>query len=435
MSRFGLALTSSVFALCTTWAAAQTASGPFTAAQAMAGRAAYAARCAACHQADLSGLEDAVPLAGRSFAGSWNNRTTADLYKFIHAAMPADNPGSLDEQTTVTLVAFLLNANGVAPGDSPLAATTSVMVGNLPHGPINVAAAGAAANGGNGANPRPGRRPAGPKAPPQLTVPGKLKNYTPVTEQMLLNPPDNEWLMFRRNYAGWSHSPLKQIDTGNIKLLQLKWAWAMSEGGTSEATPLVHDGVMFLPNANDIIQALDVRTGKLIWENKLGPVTPAMIGASANRSLALYGDKVYVAANDAVLYALDAKTGRIDWQTDIADGAKGREETGGPMIIHGKVLVGMTGCGRVPNPDHCYISAYDPETGKRLWKFVTVALTGTPGGDTWNGLPDDKRQGTESWIAGTYDPVLGTTYWGTAQAKPHRRDERGSKNGETLYGN
>jgi len=84
---------------------------------------------------------------------------------------------------------------------------------------------------------------------------------------------------------------------------------------------------------------------------------------------------------------------------------------------------------------HCYISAYDALTGKRAWKFDTVALGGTPGGDTWGGLADDMRQGIETWIAGTYDPDLNTTYWGTAQAKPWRRDARGSKDGATLYSN
>jgi alcohol dehydrogenase (cytochrome c) len=95
----------------------------------------------------------------------------------------------------------------------------------------------------------------------------------------------------------------------------------------------------------------------------------------------------------------------------------------------------MTNSGRNGTDDHCYISAYDAATGKRDWKFVTTALKGQPGGDSWNGLPDNMRKGTETWVAGTYDPDLNTTYWGTAQAKPWRRDLRGSGNGATDYGN
>ncbi len=95
----------------------------------------------------------------------------------------------------------------------------------------------------------------------------------------------------------------------------------------------------------------------------------------------------------------------------------------------------MTNCGRPKTDDHCYISAYDAKTGKRDWKFVTVALKGDPGGDSWGGLPDNERKGAETWIAGTYDPELNTTYWGVAQAKPWRRDLRGSKDGDTDYAN
>ena len=105
------------------------------------------------------------------------------------------------------------------------------------------------------------------------------------------------------------------------------------------------------------------------------------------------------------------------------------------IVINGKVLVGMTNCGRNGDDDHCYISAYDAKTGKRDWKFITVALTGQPGGDSWGSLPDNMRKGAETWIAGTYDPELNTTYWGTAQAKPWRRDLRGSGNGATDYAN
>ena len=96
-----------------------------------------------------------------------------------------------------------------------------------------------------------------------------------------------------------------------------------------------------------------------------------------------------------------------------------------------RCMIGMTNCGTSRHDDHCYISAYDAKTGKRVWKFVTVALKGQPGGDTWGDLPDDQRAGAETWIAGTYDPELNTTYWGMAQAKPWRRDLRGSGDGAT----
>ncbi len=128
------------------------------------------------------------------------------------------------------------------------------------------------------AQPRTAAAPAGPRrrvapvARTGITFAGTVKNYTPVTDAMMVNPPDGDWLMHYRNYAGWSHSPLKQIDTANVGSLQLKWVLAMDEGERQQITPLVHDGVMFVSvNRTNKVQAIDAKTGTLIWENTLGP--------------------------------------------------------------------------------------------------------------------------------------------------------------------
>jgi alcohol dehydrogenase (cytochrome c) len=223
---------------------------------------------------------------------------------------------------------------------------------------------------------------------------------------------------------------LNQITTQNVSQLQLKWSWAMNESGAVEVTPIVHDGIMFLSNTSNTIQALDARTGELIWENRLGPPSTVLYGAT--RSLALYDDKVFVATTDARLYALSAKTGAVVWSQDLAPRNKGYTASGGVMAINGKILSGMTGCNRFA-AGGCYISAWDAETGKLQWKFLTAAQTGTPGGDTWNGLPDYDRAGGETWVAGSYDPDLNLTYWGTAQAKPWMRASRKSGAGAALY--
>jgi alcohol dehydrogenase (cytochrome c) len=261
---------------------------------------------------------------------------------------------------------------------------------------------------------------------------------------MMVNPPDSDWMMFRRNYQGWSYSPLKEINTSNVGSLQLKWMWSMPENGTMEITPIVHNGVMFVWGTGNTVQALNAATGELLWENRLGPA-PRRPGPGPSteetRSLGLWGNNVYVNTPYGYLYALDARTGKEVWKTHITDELKSPGggmfggSTGGVIIIKGHVLVGMTNCGRNGDDNHCYISAYDAQTGKRDWKFVTTALTGQPGGDSWGKLPDNMRKGAETWIAGTYDPELNTTYWGTAQAKPWRRDLRGSGDGATDYAN
>src|SRR5206468_9745545 len=141
-----------------------------------------------------------------------------------------------------------------------------------------------------------------------VTVAGTVKNYVPVTDQMLRSPDPGDWLMARRNYQGWSHSPLTQISRDNVKELQLAWAWSMNEGQTNEPTPVVHNGVMYLTNTLNLVQALDARTGELIWENHVGPNQAT--GIAAMRNMAIYQDKVFVATTDARLVARDARTGK-----------------------------------------------------------------------------------------------------------------------------
>jgi alcohol dehydrogenase (cytochrome c) len=202
----------------------------------------------------------------------------------------------------------------------------------------------------------------------------------------------------------------------------------MNEGGASQVTPIVHAGVMFLSNTSNTVQALDARTGELIWENRIGPVSKIAYGGT--RSLALYRDKVYVATTDAKVHALDARTGKIVWEQTL--GNPNNSNTGGVMVMRGKVITGLTGCDNY-SENNCYISAFDADTGKRDWKFFTTALEGQPGGDTWNGLPNLLRGGGDTWIAGTYDPELNTTYWGVAQTKPWFRASRKTYGASTLY--
>jgi alcohol dehydrogenase (cytochrome c) len=143
--------------------------------------------------------------------------------------------------------------------------------------------------------------------------------------------------------------------------------------------------------------------------------------------MAIYQDKVFVATTDARLVALDARTGKTVWDTPIADRAKGYANTAGPIVIKGVVVNGLVGCDRYGN-DGCWISGYDAATGKQIWKFNTIARSGQTGSDTWGTLADNLRVGGETWIAGSYDPELDLTYWGTAQAKPWMRASRGTSN-------
>jgi alcohol dehydrogenase (cytochrome c) len=396
---------------------AQPSASVFTAEQAAAGRTAYETSCAGCHMPDLAGRNEAPPLAGGTFMAVWRTRTPRDLFDYMRATMPPNAPSLSDDQY-LAIVAFILQSNGAAAGSQPLTATASAQIASVATGQPSAPAAGAAAG------PAPATRGVTTlQGPTGLTVAGDVKNYTPVTDEMLRNPDPGDWLMARRNYQGWSYSPLTQITRDNVKDLQLAWVWTMNDGGANEPTPIVHNGIIYLTNTANVIQALDARTGELIWEHRVPPY--ALIGAATMRNIAIYQDKVFVATTDAHLVALDAKTGKVVWTTAIADPAKGYAAYSGPMVIKGKVVQGLTGCDRFGN-DGCWISAFDADTGTLAWRFNTVARSGQPGSETWGKLADRFRVGGETWIAGTYDPELDLTYWGIAQAKPWMRASRGT---------
>ena len=241
-----------------------------------------------------------------------------------------------------------------------------------------------------------------------ITVANLTRDFVPATDQRLVNPDPADWPMMRGNYQAHSYSPLAQIDAGNVGGLQLEWVWSMNDGN-SEPAPLVYGGVIYLINPGNVIQALDGRTGDLIWEHESGPENTQDM-----RGIAIYEDKIIQATTDARLVALDARTGDLVWETVIQEG---NSNSSGPIVADGKVITGMGGCSRYIER-RCFISAHDANTGEVVWRFNTIAEIGEPGGDTWNDLDNMFRKGGETWITGSYDPDLNLTYWGTAQAKP-----------------
>ena len=285
----------------------------------------------------------------------------------------------------------------------------------------------------------------------------QIKDFRPVTEAMLRNPAPGDWLNWRRTDNAWGYSPLDQINKQNVHQLQLAWSWSMDDTGAQEAAPLVYDGVMYLPNPRGVIQALDAATGDLIWEYRPGATPPPApsgrgggeqtdiprlaqrpasgggdLGRGIQKTLAIFDDKIFGTTNDAHIVALNARTGTVVWDTKTADDKLGYEYTAGPIVVRGKVIAGITGCGRYKD-DVCFISGHDAATGKELWRTSTIARPGEPGGDTWGDLPLTFRAGGDAWITGSYDPATNLVYWGTAQAKPWARAVRGTDGARALH--
>ena len=263
--------------------------------------------------------------------------------------------------------------------------------------------------------------------------PHPLPDYSPVTDAVLRAPDASDWIMMRGNYQGWGWSSLDQINKTNVKGLQLVWARAMKPG-INEAAPIVYKGLMFLGNPGDVVQAIDAKSGELLWEYRRSlPSIEQMHNnnwGQRKRSVFLYDDKVYTLTWDNFLVALDAKTGKEVWETDRG-GDLHITNTTGPIVINGVVIAGAN-CQEAPQG--CYVTGHDARTGKELWRNELIPHPGQKGDETWGGMPFDQRWMTGVWGPITYDPELNLAYYGSSGVGPSADAQRGVKGNATLAG-
>jgi len=250
----------------------------------------------------------------------------------------------------------------------------------------------------------------------------------------LKNP--QRWLTYSGDYTGRRHSPLTQITQQNVARLKPEWTFqtgTMTRGRGFEATPLLWDGVLYVTGSNNFAWALDARTGRPFWSYRRDLPNDLTYGAQApvNRGFALLDNRLFMVTLDAHLLAFDRATGRMLWDIILADYKIGYSSTLAPLAIENKVIVGISG-GEYPTRG--FIDAYDPATGKRLWRFNTIPNPGEKGSETWPataGLLE--RGGGTTWMTGTYDPELNMLYWGTGNPNP---DYYGAdRKGDNLYTN
>jgi alcohol dehydrogenase (cytochrome c) len=280
----------------------------------------------------------------------------------------------------------------------------------------------AGCSGGMTAGSTPSAMGPAPRAKPMQSVAA----YTPVTDQRLVNPEPENWLMFRRTYDGWGYSPLEQITPANAGSLVPVWTFSTGVAEGHQAPPIVNNGVMFVSTPQNQVLALDARSGELLWRYKRQLPEDLFQLHPTNRGVGLYGDKVYLATLDAHVVALDARTGKVVWDQAVEDYKKGYYMTLAPLIAKGKVMVGVSG-GELGIRG--FVQALDASTGQPAWKTFTIPAPGEPGSDTWKG-DAWKTGGVSVWITGTYDPNLNLAYWGTGNAAQWIGDQRP---GDNLY--
>jgi alcohol dehydrogenase (cytochrome c) len=253
------------------------------------------------------------------------------------------------------------------------------------------------------------------------------RDYSAVTDARLVAPEARNWLMYRRTYDSWGYSPLARITTRNV--VDLVPVWTASTGTTEghQAPPIVNDGVMFVTTPFNQVLAFDAKSGELLWRYRRTMPPDIRMGHPTNRGVALYGDKVYLAANEGVLVALDARSGKEVWTADVGDNQSGYYMTLAPLVAEGRVMIGASG-GEFGIRG--FVAAYDAETGKPAWKTYTVPAPGEPGSETWPKGDQWKTGGAPVWVTGNYDPEARLAYWGTGNGGPWMGDQRP---GDNLY--
>ena len=263
-------------------------------------------------------------------------------------------------------------------------------------------------------------------------------DFVPVTDAMLRNPADGDWLMWRRTLDGWGYSPLDQIDRGNVGDLRMVWSRALAQGA-QQGTPIAYGGTLYMPNPNDVIQALDAVTGDLRWEYRRDipdDVNDYLGGLiSVNRNVAIHGGLIIDTANDDYLFALDAASGELVWETKLFDYTRNpARHSAGPIVAGGKVISGRS-CRPRRGPEACVIMAHDAATGAELWRRRLIPAPGEPGDETWGGVPYEERAHVGSWMVPSFDPELNLIYVGTSVTSPAPKFMLGGVENKHLYHN
>ncbi|MDD9941247.1 MAG: PQQ-dependent dehydrogenase, methanol/ethanol family [Myxococcales bacterium] len=268
---------------------------------------------------------------------------------------------------------------------------------------------------------------------------------TPAVDAARIAAADKEpesWLTHGGNYQEQRHSRLNQVNATNVQRLGLAWFLDLDTNRGQEATPIIVDGVMYSTSAWSKVQAIDPRTGKLLWQ--YDPFVPGRVGVRAccdvvNRGVAVWQGRVYVGTLDGRLVALDAKTGKPAWSVQTVDPEKSYTITGAPRIIKGKVVIGNGGA---EYGVRGYVSAYDANDGKLLWRFYTVP--GNPqqpfeapileqAAKTWTGKWWELGGGGTVWDSMAYDPELDLLYIGVGNGSPWNPGFRSPEGGDNLF--
>jgi quinohemoprotein ethanol dehydrogenase len=302
---------------------------------------------------------------------------------------------------------------------------------------LALAACGKQHNQGGGPMFSFGKKPAQQQRPPADVDGARIQNA---------DAEPGNWMSYGRTYDEQRYSPLDKINDRNVGQLNLVWSYDLDTHRGQEATPIVVDGVMYVSTAWSKVKALDAKTGAVIWQ--YDPKVDGSWGAKAccdvvNRGVAVWKGKVYVGALDGRLIALDARTGNVAWSVQTTDQGKPQTITGAPRVVKGKVLIGNSGS---EFNVRGYVSAYDADSGKLVWRFYTVPgdpakkdgaasdqVLKTVALKTWAGKWWTWGGGGTVWDSIVYDPKLDLLIFGTDNGDPWNKKVRSPARTDDLF--
>jgi alcohol dehydrogenase (cytochrome c) len=237
------------------------------------------------------------------------------------------------------------------------------------------------------------------------------------------------WLTYSGTYDGQRHSPLTQITPENVDRLTAQWTFQTGQLGSFQTTPIVIDGVLYVTGFNNNAWAIDARSGRTIWRYRRNlPEDLRLCCGAVNRGFAVLGDRLFMTTLDAHLVSLDMKTGTPLFDVELMDYKLGYSATVAPLVVKDKVIVGVAGA---EYGIRGFIDAYDVNTGRRAWRFFTVAGPGDPGARTWPQGDAYQRGGGSIWVTGTYDPEQNLVFFGTGNPGPDYYSN--AREGDNLY--
>ena len=361
------------------------AEGWYTAPQAAAGAKLFSQKCAVCHGAQLQGGAGPT-LVGRQFFLRYGGRPLSQLWFNVHTRMPLNAPSSLPNPDSLAIIAFILKSNGFPEGNSPI-------VGHYDTSRIIPASA-------------PGAAPvaAARVAKPPMVV---LQPSTTLPLQSELDGADTDadnWLAYGKGYRQERYSPLSEISASNVAQLKAVCSVQLASGGSFEGSPVAYDGVLYVTTTAETF-AIDGRSCAKLWSYSY---EAADVEAGANnKGVAIGGGRVIRGTTDGHLIALDLKTGKLLWDRKIMESSSGASALAAPLIWNDLVFMTKAGGDLGVRGE---IMAFRVSDGTKVWGFSAIPLAKETGASSWPNPAAAEHGGGATWTYLTLDPETGTMF-------------------------